>query len=151
MAAFTPLNPDYEARVRASFAKQRAMHSLGIEMTALAPGRAELAMAYDARFCQQHGFVHAGILTTALDSACGYAAFSLMPADAAVLTIELKTNLLAPGRGARFRFVGEVIKPGRTITVSEARAFAATAEGEKLIATMTATLMAVRERDDVRE
>lgn len=151
MSDFTPRNPDFDQRVRSSFAKQQVMRSLGIELVELVPGRVELSMPYNAMFSQQHGFMHAGILTTALDSACGYAAFSLMESQAAVLTIELKTNLLAPGRGEHFRFSGEVVKPGRTITVSEARAYAIENGSEKLIATMTATLMAVMGRDDVSE
>ena len=151
MSRFIPKDPAFDQRVRGSFAKQQVMKTMGIALAELAPGRVVLEMAYDARFSQQHGFVHAGVLTTALDSACGYAAFSLMPADAAVLTIELKTNLLAPGRGARFRFVGEVIKPGRTVTVSEGRAWAVDGEEEKLVSTMTATLMAVTGRGDVTE
>lgn len=151
MSEFTPRNPDFEARVRRSFDKQQVMDSLGIKLSAISPGQVELSMAYDARFSQQHGFVHAGILTTALDSACGYAAFSLMDPEAAVLTIELKTNLLAPGAGTHFRFTGQVIKPGRTITVSEGRAYAIHNGGEKLISTMTATLMAVTGREDVKE
>lgn len=151
MSRFIPKDPAFDQRVRGSFAKQQVMRTMGITLAELAPGQVVLEMAYDARFSQQHGFVHAGVLTTALDSACGYAAFSLMPADAAVLTIELKTNLLAPGRGERFRFVGEVIKPGRTVTVSEGRAWAVTGEDEKLVSTMTATLMAVTGRGDVTE
>jgi uncharacterized protein (TIGR00369 family) len=104
-------------------------------------------MAYNSGYTQQHGFIHAGIVATALDSACGYAAFSLMPADAAVLTVEFKTNLLAPAKGERFRFRGRVIKPGRTITVCEAKAVAlGTNAEETLIATMTGTLMALFDR-----
>lgn len=151
MPVFNPRNPDFEQRVRASFARQQVMDTLGIELISVAPGRVELMLPYDERFCQQHGFMHAGIMTTALDNACGYAAFSLMEAQAEVLTIELKTNLLAPGRGQHFRVTGEVIKPGRTITVSEGRAYAVEPGGEKLISTMTATLMAITGRDDVRE
>src|ERR1700751_3047728 len=140
---FQPKDPHFAERVRASFVRQRAMHTLGVEITRLAAGEIELAMPYDAAFTQQHGFVHAGIIATVLDSACGYAAFSLMPADAAVLTVEFKTNLLAPARGDRFLFKGEVVKPGRTITVSAASAFAIEDGEEKLIATMTGTLMAL--------
>jgi uncharacterized protein (TIGR00369 family) len=106
-------------------------------------------MPYAAAYTQQHGFIHAGIVATALDSACGYAVFSLMPEDAAVLTIEFKLNLLAPARGDRFVFRGRVVKPGRTITVAEARAFALTGEEEKLMATMTGTLMALFDRADI--
>ena len=147
-----PADPDYEARVRASFARQAAMATLGISLEAVAPGRVVLAMAHQAALTQQHGFVHAGIVSTALDSACGYAAFSLMPADAAVLTIEFKVNLLAPAKGPRLRLEGLVIKPGRTISVVDGRAlqFDTDERKEKLIATMTATVMTVTGRDDVK-
>jgi uncharacterized protein (TIGR00369 family) len=129
--------------VTESFGRQRAMHSLGIRIARLAAGEIELAMPYDEAFTQQHGLVHAGILTTALDSACGYAAFSLMPAAADVLTVEFKTNLLAPAKGERFVFRARVVRPGRTLTFCDASAFAVEAGAEKLVATMSATLMAM--------
>jgi len=107
-------------------------------------------MSYDAAYTQQHGFVHAGIITTALDSACGYAAFSLMPADAAVLTVEFKTNLLGRASGDRFLFCANVVKPGRTLTVCDAKAWAFDREGDpRLVATMTGTLMAVFGREGI--
>jgi uncharacterized protein (TIGR00369 family) len=144
-----PKDPDFESRVRASFARQEAMKSLGIEIVRVGPGEVELTMPYDHAYTQQHGFVHAGIIATALDSACGYAAFSLMPDDAAVLTVEYKINLLAPAKAERFAFRSRVVKPGRTITVCEGQALAMGAAGEKLVATMTCTVMAVVDRDDV--
>ena len=104
MPGFDPKDANFEARIRTSFARQTAMATLGIEITDIKPGEVELRMPYDAAYAQQHGFIHAGIITTALDSACGYAAFSLMPDDAAVLTIEFKTNLIAPARGGYFVF-----------------------------------------------
>lgn len=146
-----PQDPDFRQRVEASFARQKVMHTLGIVIARLEPGEIELAMPYAEAYTQQHGFVHAGIISTALDSACGYAAFSLMPADAAVLTVEFKTNLLAPAAGELFLFRGTVVKPGRTLTVCEARAFACQAGAEKLVATMTGTLMAVFDRDGIRQ
>ena len=147
---FQPKDPEFRERVRSSFARQKVMQTLGIAIARLEPGELELTMHYDSSYTQQHGFVHAGIVTTALDSACGYAAFSLMPADAAVLTVEFKTNLLAPAKGDRFRFHSRVVKPGRTITVCEAHAFAVEGSSEeKLIATMSGTLMAVFGRDGV--
>lgn len=148
--SFQPQDLNFQERVRGSFARQRVMQTLGIEIVRLEPGEIELAMPHDSAYTQQHGFMHAGIMTTALDSACGYAAFSLMPAEAAVLTVEFKTNLLAPAKGERFLFRGQVIKPGRTVTVCEARAFALTSHaGERLIATMTGTLMAVFDRQGI--
>ena len=137
-------DPNYEERVRRSFARQTVMTTIGAELTSVTPGIVEIEMPYSAALTQQHGYLHAGIISTALDSACGYAAFSLMPADAAVLTIEFKVNLLAPGKGERFLFRGSVTKPGRTIIVADGQAYAFSAEGEaKLIATMTGTMMTI--------
>jgi uncharacterized protein (TIGR00369 family) len=145
-------DPLFADRVRASFDRQAAMRTLGIMLQEVAPGEVVLRMLHRPELTQQHGFVHAGVLSTALDSACGYAAFSLMPADAAVLTIEFKVNLLAPARGPRFRFEGRVVKPGRTISVVEGRALQSAGDGgpEKLVATMTATVMTVTGRDAIQ-
>jgi len=153
---FQPKDPHFAERVRASFVRQRAMHTLGVEITRLSAGEIELAMPYDAAFTQKHGFVHAGIMATVLDSACGYAAFSLMPADAAVLTVEFKTNLLAPAKGERFLFRAHVVKPGRTLTVCEGRAFALengaeAGSDERLVASMNGTLMALYDRPDISQ
>ena len=149
------MHPDdsaYEQRTRESFARQNAMATLGAALETVAPGRVTITMAHRDSLTQQHGFIHAGMLAAALDSACGYAAFSLMPADAAVLTIEFKINLLAPARGPRFRFEGMVVKPGRTISVVDGRALQLEADGsgEKLIATMSATVMTVRGREALK-
>jgi uncharacterized protein (TIGR00369 family) len=150
MAARIVPGTDFEARVRASFERQRAMRTIGAALTRVTPGIVEIEMAYDPALTQQHGFLHAGIISTALDSACGYAAFSLMPDDAAVLTIEFKVNLLAPGKGERFLFRGSVTKPGRTIIVADGQAYAFGADGEaKLIATMTGTMMALAGRQGI--
>lgn len=149
MPNFEPRYPDFDARVRESFNRQKVMRTMGITIAELAPGRIVLEMAHDDALTQQHGFLHAGIVSTALDSACGYAGFSLMPPEAAVLTAEFKINLLNPADGERFRFVAEVVKPGRTLTVCEARAYAMKGEDEKLVATMTATLMAMVGRTGV--
>jgi uncharacterized protein (TIGR00369 family) len=149
MSRLIPKDTEFEARVRASFARQTAMATLGIEIVSVRAGEVELKMPYAADYTQQHGFIHAGIITTALDTACGYAAFSLMPDSAAVLTVEFKTNLLAPARGDYFLFRAHVVKPGRTITVCDAQAFAVDGGREKLVATMTGTLMALFDRDGV--
>ena len=146
MASFEPKDPNFEGRVRASFARQTAMATLGISIVSLKAGEIEFDMPYVVAYTQQHGFIHAGIITTALDSACGYAAFSLMPEGAEVLTVEFKTNLIAPAKGDHFRFHACVLKPGRTITVCEAKAFAIDGENRKLVATMTGTLMALFDR-----
>src|ERR1700733_7871293 len=124
--SFQPNDANFADRVRASFARQPAMQTLGVAIARLAPGEIELTMPYELAYTQQHGFIHAGIITTALDSACGYAAFSLMPADAAVLTVEFKTTLTAPAKGERFIFRANVVKPGRALTFCEGRAFGVT-------------------------
>ena len=150
--AFQPKDPNFAERVRASFVRQRTMQTLGIEIARLGPGEIELKMSYRPDYTQQHGFMHAGIIATALDSACGYAAFSLMPADAAVLTVEFKTNLLAPAKGQHFLFRAHVVKPGRTLTVCDARALALDdGTEERLVATMTGTLMALFDRPSVAQ
>jgi len=150
----TPLfdvqTPTYAARVHESFARQGAMQTLGARLGLVAPGAVDIEMDWAAGLTQQHGFLHAGMVATALDSACGYAGFTLMAADAAVLTIEFKINLLAPARGERFRMEGRVLKPGRTITVCEGRAYALEGTQEKLVATMGCTLMAVTGRENIR-
>jgi uncharacterized protein (TIGR00369 family) len=147
---FEPRDPGYANRVKDSFARQGAMATLGASLGDIQPGRVVIEMAWAAGLSQQHGFLHAGMVATALDSACGYAGFSLMPEGAGVLTIEYKINLLAPAKGQRFRMVGQVIKPGRTVTVTEGRAYAIDDGREKLIATMGATLMTITGRDDVK-
>ncbi len=145
----TPADPDFGQRVRASFERQAVMATMGIELAEVGAGRVVLRMRHRGDLTQQHGFLHAGVVSTALDSACGYAAFSLMPADAAVLTIEFKVNLLSPARGPDFRFEAQVTKAGRTISVVDARAVEVGERGEKQIATMTATVMTVLGRDGV--
>lgn len=150
MAVESDIDPDFETRVRDSFARQQAMATIGAELTKVTPGIVEIEMPYQPSLTQQHGFIHAGIISAALDSACGYAAYSLMPADAGVLTIEFKVNLLAPGKGERFLFRGSVTKPGRTIIVADGQAYAFSGSGEaRLIATMTGTMMTVTGRSDV--
>ena len=148
MARFEPKNPDYRAIATGTFERQQAMRTLGISIARLEPGEVELAMAYSADLTQQNGFVHAGIITAGLDSACGIAAFTLMPDGSDILTVEFKTNLLAPARGQRFAFRATVVKPGRTLTVCEARAYATHDGVESLIATMSGTLMALAARED---
>lgn len=149
-ARFEPQDPGYADRVRASFARQGAMHTLGASLAEIAPGRVVIELAWQQGLTQQHGFLHAGIIATALDSACGYAGSTLMPADAGILTIEYKINLLAPAQGERFRMEGAVVKPGRTITVTEGRAYALHEGREKLVATMGATLMTITGREGIR-
>jgi uncharacterized protein (TIGR00369 family) len=152
----TPRDPDYERRVRESFARQAAMHTLGISLASVAPGEVVLELPFRSDLTQQHGFLHAGVVTSAMDSACGYAALSLMDVGAAVLSVEFKVNLLAPARGRRFRALGRVVRAGRTITVvtGELRAFddelptgnALDDSAGTLVALLTGTMMAVRDR-----
>jgi uncharacterized protein (TIGR00369 family) len=148
---FPPKDPDYAARVRASFARQAAMETIGASLATVEPGHVVIELPWARPLTQQHGFLHAGMVATALDSACGYAGFSLMPAEAAVLTIEYKINLLTPAKGERFRMEGLVIKPGRTVTVTEGKAFAIEGGREKLIATMQCTLMAMVGREGIHQ
>ena len=144
------LDVNYEERVRASFGRQNAMSTIGAELTLVTPGVVEIEMPFSPALTQQHGFLHAGVISTALDSACGYAAFSLMSEEASVLTIEFKVNLLAPGKGVRFLFRGSVTKPGRTIIVADGQAYSIGDDGEaRLIATMTGTMMTIVGRDDI--
>jgi uncharacterized protein (TIGR00369 family) len=147
MPQFQPKNPDFRAVATDTFERQRAMRTLGISIARMAPGEVDLAMEYAFDFTQQNGFVHAGIITAGLDSACGIAAFTLMPDGSDILTVEFKTNLLAPARGERFAFRATVVKPGRTLTVCEGRAYALHDGVETLIATMTGTLMALPRRE----
>ncbi|UWU92058.1 PaaI family thioesterase [Bradyrhizobium sp. CB1015] len=143
MAAFEPKNPGYRAASIAMFDSQPAMRTLGIVIVRLAPGEVELAMLHAPALTQQNGFIHAGIIAAGLDNACGVAAFSLMPPEAGILTVEFKTTLLAPARGERFVFKAEVVKPGRTLTFCEAKAYAEHDGKTTLIAAMSGTLMAM--------
>lgn len=149
MAAKIVPAEDFDERVRSSFAKQKAMATVGAELTLVSPGTIEIEMPFSDALTQQHGFLHAGIISAALDSACGYAAYTLMPPSAGVLTIEFKVNLLAPGKGDRFLFRGSVTKPGRTIIVADGEAYAISDGEAKLIATMTGTLMTITGREGI--
>ncbi|HEX8997799.1 MAG TPA: PaaI family thioesterase [Ktedonobacterales bacterium] len=149
---FEPQDPEYERRVRDSFARQRVMETIGAVLLRVAPGEVDIALPFREDLTQQHGFLHAGIVATIVDSACGYAALSLMPPDTGVLTIEYKVNLLAPASGARMIARGRVTKAGRTITVSAGDVYAVGEDGkEKLVATMLATIMTIRERPGVSD
>ena len=147
---FKPKNPEFEKRVSDSFNHQNAMQTVGALLTRVTPGEVVIEFPFDSKLTQQHGFIHAGIVSTVLDSACGYAAFSLMPADAAVLTIEFKINLLSPAQGERFEAIGKVKKPGRNITVTEGEIYAHQGDSRKLVASMVGTMMAVFDRDQIQ-
>ena len=117
MRKFEPRDPDFEAKVRESFGKQTAMQSLGALIGRVEPGEVEIEMPYRADFTQQNGFVHGGIVTAIVDSACGYAALSLSAPGTSVLTVEYKVNFVAPAKGERLLARGEVVRPGSTVTV----------------------------------
>ncbi len=140
-----------EARVRASFAKQGLMATLGAALTRVAPGLVEISVRPTPAISQQHGFVHAGAVSAIADSAAGYAALSLMPPGRGVLTVEFKINLVAPAVGERILARGKVTKAGRTLTLAQAEVFAEQSGQEKLIALLTATMMAVEGRDGVTD
>ncbi|NRD43643.1 PaaI family thioesterase [Corallococcus exiguus] len=144
---FTPADAAFEQRVRDSFARQRVMDTIGASLTSVSPGEVIIELPFREDLTQQHGYLHAAIVTAIVDSACGYAAYSLMPVDAAVLTVEYKVNFLAPAAGRKFIAQGRVTKPGRTLTVTTGDVFAETDAGLKPIATMLATMMAVSQRE----
>lgn len=148
MTEFQPSEADFADRVRASFARQSIMALIGARLSRVEAGLVEIALPYRPELCQQHGFFHAGVTSTIADSAGGYAAFSLFPADASVLTTEFKINLLAPADGERLRALGRVIKPGRTLTVCEVEVFALKDGKEKLCAKLLQTLMTLHGRPD---
>jgi uncharacterized protein (TIGR00369 family) len=152
-----PRDPDFAQRVRASFGRQAAMATLGATLVRVDPGEVFIELAFRPDLTQQHGFLHAGVVTSVMDSACGYAALSLMEPDVAVLSVEFKVQLLAPARGKRFRAHGRVIRAGRTVTVTSAefRVIEVSSEGPgaamagttaELVAIMTGTMMTVRDR-----
>ena len=141
MESFRVENPEYEAQVRESFAQQSVMNLIGANLGRVGPGLIVIELPYRADLTQQNGFIHAGILTTVADSACGYAAFTLMPAGAGVLSVEFKVNLLRPARGERFIAEAKVIKAGTTLTVATCDVNAIADSETKLVATMTATII----------
>jgi uncharacterized protein (TIGR00369 family) len=141
-----PQDPDYDARVRASFDRQRFMATLGARLIHVAPGEVDIELTPADALSQQHGFLHAGVIASIADSACGYAALSLMPAGAAVLSVEFKVNMLAPAAGDRLVARGRIIRAGRTVTVCWGEVTAYTADSERVVATMVGTMMTVRDR-----
>jgi uncharacterized protein (TIGR00369 family) len=145
----TARDPDFERRVRASFARQTIMETIGARLEHVAPGETEIVLGMSPGILQQHGFVHAGVVATIADSAAGYAALSLMPPGAGVLTAEFKINLMAPAAGDRLIARGSVIKAGRTLTVAQAVVEAETGGTRRTVALLTATLMAMENREGV--
>jgi uncharacterized protein (TIGR00369 family) len=137
-----PLNPSFASEVQQSFARQSIMRLIGAELARIEPGIVEIALPYRAELTQQNGFLHAGIVTTIADSACGYAAYSLMPAGSDVLSVEFKVNLLRPAKGDSFLAQAEVIKPGKTLTVVKADVFgvSGSTRDKILVASMLGTM-----------
>ena len=148
MNIFSPLDPDYAKRVHGSFRRQKIMAWIGAELTYLAPGHCEIRLPHKPELTQQHGYIHGGIIGTIGDSAAGYAAYTLMPHDASVLTIEYKMNLVAPGDGEELIARGEVVRAGRTLVVARADVFAVKAGKETLCASLLQTLMTMHGKPD---
>lgn len=145
---FDAPNPNFAARVQASFSRQRIMALLGAELTRIEPGACEIRLPFKDELCQQHGYFHGGVIGTIADSAGGYAGFSLMPEDASVLTVEYKLNLMAPADGDCLVARGRVIKPGRTLVVCRADVAVCKNNQETLCATLLQTLMTMHGRKD---
>ena len=141
-----PRNPRFADEIKQSFATQTMMGLIGAELTRVEPGIVEISLPYRADMTQQHGYLHAGIVTTIADTASGYAAYSLMSPGAEVLSVEFKVNLLRPAQGEMFRALAEVVKSGRTLTVVHADVFGINRDGEReLVATMLATMMCLQQ------
>jgi len=141
MPKFNPQDPQFEARVRSSFTRQTLMQTIGAEMTKVAAGEVEIELAYRDNLTQQHGYLHAGVITAIVDSACGYAAMTLTRAVEDILTIEYKANFVAPATGEKMIARSRVLRAGRKVTVCAGDVFALRDGEEKLIATMLATMM----------
>ena len=146
MILVEPANPDFAEEVRVSFARQAIMQSIGAELGRVEPGFVEIRLPYRSDLTQQHGYLHAGIVTTIADSACGYAAFSLMPRNSEVLSVEFKVNLLRPAKGDLFLAQATVIKSGKTLTVVRADVFSVSQDSKKqLVATMMGTMICLHD------
>jgi uncharacterized protein (TIGR00369 family) len=143
MPTFEPHDSEFAARVRSSFERQTVMATIAATLARVEPGEVEITLPYRMDLTQQHDFVHAGIIATVLDSACGYAAYTLMPSGGGVLTVEYKINLLAPAAGELFTATGKVVRPGRTLTVCRGEVTGANAT---VVAVMQATIMAITDR-----
>ena len=143
MNKFQPSDPNYESRIRSSFDKQEAMKTIGANLVKVLPGEVHIEFSFIESLTQQHGYIHGGIIASVVDTACGYAACTLMSVDSEVLTIEYKVNFMSPAKGNRFKGIGRVLKPGRNITVCSGDVIAIDKGKEKIIATMLATMTSV--------
>jgi uncharacterized protein (TIGR00369 family) len=146
MSVFAPVDDGFEERVRASFERQGVMELMGARLTRVDAGIVEITAPFRKDLTQQHGFFHAGVATTLADSAAGYAAYTLLPADAAILAVELKINFLAPARGEELIATGRVLKPGRTLTVNEMDVHCLDGGARVLCARGIQTTMCLRDR-----
>jgi uncharacterized protein (TIGR00369 family) len=144
-------DPDFEARVRGSFERQRFMETLGATIEHVAPGEVVIAFTHRDGLTQQHGFLHAGVMTSVADSACGYAALSLMEPGVGVLSVEFKVNMLAPAAGERFVATGRVVRSGRTLTVCAGEVTTERDGQSVAVLLMQATMMAVRGKTGVAD
>ena len=149
MTLLQPQDPGFEQRVRLSFARQKVMDLIGARLAVVEPGRVRIELPFREDLTQQHGFFHAGITSTIADSAGGYAAYSLFPAEASVLTVEYKINLIAPAKGAALLAEGRVVKPGRRLTLCDLEVFAVEDGDQTLCARGLQTMMRVDDRPDV--
>jgi uncharacterized protein (TIGR00369 family) len=149
--ALPPEDPDFATRVRASFEKQTFMTTIGARLASVEPGRVVVELPFRSDLVQQHGFVHAGALASIADSACGYAALSLMPKGSAVLSVEFKVNLMRPATGSMFRAVGQVVRAGRSLTVCTAEVHAEENGRSTVVTLMQATMMSLRDRGEMTD
>lgn len=140
------MKTEIEQRIEKSYAKQNAMKNIGAVITQIGSGTVTIELPFRTDLTQQNGFIHAGIVTMIVDTACGYAAYSLMPSTAAVLTVEYKVNFISPAIGDKLIARGRVLKPGRTLMACLGEVHAVADGKEKLVATMLATMIA---RDQV--
>jgi uncharacterized protein (TIGR00369 family) len=148
MSTFKPLDPDFEKRVRDSFARQAFMRALGAELLQIAPGEVHIALPHKPDLTQQHGYFHGGVVATIADTAAGYAALTLFPKGTGVLTTEFKINLLRPAEGERLVARGRVIKPGRTLSICQSDVYAENGERESHVATV---LLSMIRREGIKD
>jgi uncharacterized protein (TIGR00369 family) len=143
MPNFNTVDPEFESRIRTGFSRQMVMQTIGARMNRIRPGEVRIELPFSPALTQQHGYLHAGIVGIIVDSACGYAAYTLMPADSEVLTVEYKINFLAPAKGKTFVATGRVVKPGRTLTVCSGEVWAHTGSKRTFVAAMQATMICI--------
>jgi len=151
VAHHTVRDPDFERRIRESFSRQQFMTTLGAALERVVPGEVLIAVPFSLALTQQHGFLHAGVVAGLIDSACGYAALTLMEPGAGVMSVEFKVNLLAPAAGNRFVAVGRVLRAGKTLTACQGDLRAVQDDGEVVVAVLQGTMMAMRDRDGIAD